>query len=86
MDNRILKAFETLASGVISLVSFREIVARVRGSQSVGIDNKELITIPDTVEGWFGIPPEKTKLLLKRIIDKVLVDDAGVTVTLKPST
>lgn len=86
MDSRVLKAFENLASGVISLVSFREIAARVRGSQGVGTYNKELISIPDTIEGWFGLPPEKTKLLLKKIVDNVLVDDAGVIVNLKPKT
>ena len=84
MDTRILKAFENLGSGGISLVSFREIVARVRGSESIENDTKESIGIPATLEGWFGLPPQKTKILLSRIIDSVVVYDSEVTVNFKP--
>ena len=84
MDTRILKAFENLGSGGIALVSVREIGARVRGSESIENDTKESIGIPATLEGWFGLPPQKTKILLSRIIDSVVVYDSEVTVNFKP--
>ncbi len=86
LDARILKAFENLATGVISLASFREIAARVRGSRNTGSNSKGLITIPDTIEGWFNLPAEKTKLLLKRIVDNILVYDTEVVVKFKSQT
>jgi site-specific DNA recombinase len=84
LNSRVVRAVENLASGLISMRSFKESIGDVQGNTSgVYEDTPRGNTFPDSIDKWHSQDPDISKDILKTIIDRIDVYDDKIEISFK---
>ena len=82
LDSKSVRAMENLASGIISMQSFRQVIIESKGNTfEIDEGNAPTNTVPDSIDKWHSQDPNISKNMLKTIIDRISVYDDNIEIS-----